>query len=259
MIVGVAMLAMALNALIAIDFTSGGDAAASSAAIFLDLFRRFIGLLLLVGGMAVVSMRSGQDEALDDRPAPWVLYAVLVGLGLFLLHNLIEFSLFEPSILFVFALLAGSAMGLRTPEKIRARAGSRRKTIAALIVGGVLWLGAAGGLWIPTLLAETHAAEADALVRSAVGVSARAASLGAARLYEQAAREQPLNSAYWFRAALALINAQAPANEVRADLKSAIRRDPFDVVYHRALGEFDGAGPSRAGGPWIRRFRRHWD
>ena len=40
----------------------------------------FLGLLLL--GHAAVALRSSQSGELDDRPAPWVLYATIAAIGI---------------------------------------------------------------------------------------------------------------------------------------------------------------------------------
>ena len=70
-------------------------------------------LTLLLGALAG-SMRSPHAWTVDSRPTEWIFYFLVTGLGLFLLHNLIDFSWFEPGAMICFMALIGSALGMDT-------------------------------------------------------------------------------------------------------------------------------------------------
>ncbi|HSZ57336.1 MAG TPA: O-antigen ligase family protein [Tepidisphaeraceae bacterium] len=215
-------IAVALNAVIAIDWQQKGPW------IILELFKRAIFLLLLVAGLGIASLRSMQRQELDDRPAPWLLASILVAGGLFLLHNLIDFSLFEPGPMFVFALLCGGALGLRLKENPRRPFGTAL-TIGATVLGGVVWLVAAGGGAWNVALAESMAHDADEMVRAGQGGAAVPRLLDASRLVS-------INPDYAYRAALLAHDNPLMAREM---LAAAITADPMSVRYHRAMAELD--------------------
>jgi len=161
-----------------------------------ELIKRFFEICLMIIGSVLVIFRNIEPPKIDDRPAPWILYGILVGLGVFLIHNLIEFSLFEPGLLCLFALLAGSALGVRQPSV----AGRRRRTavaIGVLAVATVLWLAAVIGLYAPTALAESDAHRGDAALRQ----NQLTAAFGD---FSSAWLAMKINADYAFRAAQAL-------------------------------------------------------
>jgi tetratricopeptide (TPR) repeat protein len=214
--------AIVLNAVIAIDWQQ------KSAWIILEIFKRGIFLVLLLGGMGLATLRSMQRQELDDRVAPWLLNSALVALALFLLHNLIDFSLFEPGPMFLFALLAGGALGIRLKEKPRRPFGTPA-TLGAVILGAVIWLVAAGGGAWNVALAESLAQEADELVRANQSDAALPKLLDASRMI-------PIDPDYAYRAALLARDNPMMAREM---LASALAADPMSVRYHRAMAEFD--------------------
>jgi len=125
-----------------------------------------------------------------------VLNGILVGLGVFIIHNLIEFSLFEPGLLCLFALLAGSALGVRQPSV----AGRRRRggiAIGILVIACAVWIAAAIGLYIPTAAAESDAHRGDTAMRQ----NRLGEAFGA---YNSAWLDMKINADYAFRAAQAL-------------------------------------------------------
>jgi O-antigen ligase len=198
--------------------------------------------LLLVLGLAVVALRGISPVRLDERPGPWLLYGVIVGLGVFFLHNLIDFSLFETGPMFMFAVLAGSALGLRQPSL----AGRPKRTWAAIGVfsaASLLWVIAFGAVWLPTLLAEGLARSGDALVRNSAregsgGVDA--ARLSVAPTYYQLAGERlAINSQYAARAASAAQMAGNPSDLfVRGMIERAIRTNPEEVKHRLQLARY---------------------
>ena len=151
----IAIAAIAINIACSVDFASDGWYA------FLELVRRGIYFCVLLIGLSAAAVTASTavarqrdenefDFRLDNRPAPWMLYAILAALATFLIHNLIEFSLFEPGPWFLFALLTGGTLGLRSEGKRRkfspAEPASPFRRPAATIataLAGAGWLAAA--------------------------------------------------------------------------------------------------------------------
>ena len=102
---------------------------------FIEVLKRLLYMLLLMIGLVTGALRSTRDQTLDDRPAPLLLYAVLVALAIFLVHNLVDFSLFETGPMFAFAMLAGAALGVRSGDT---RASKRAVVAGALVVGALV-------------------------------------------------------------------------------------------------------------------------
>jgi O-antigen ligase/tetratricopeptide (TPR) repeat protein len=223
-LVGLALLAMAINAIASIDWNQNADF------ILLELLRRLLYAGLLMLGFAVVALRSSQQPVLDDRPAPWVLDAMLVGLGMFLVHNLIDFSLFETGPMLLFMLIAGTVAGVRAPSL----AGQRKRTLAAIAALGAVtaaWLTAAIGFVVPLAQAESRAADADQALRN------RNPEL-AASLFRAALASAPVKNAdYAYRAAQAFIVLGDEPN-ARAMLAQTIAMNPLDFGYPLARANF---------------------
>jgi hypothetical protein len=124
----VAMGAAVLNLMASTDWEQ------NSSWLILQVVGAAAGAGLLFCGIAVGAVRSLRTR-LDDRPAPWVLRSMQVGVGIFLLHNLIDFSLFETGPLMLFCFLDRSVLGVRMPSV----AGRMKRTgvaVAALECGG---------------------------------------------------------------------------------------------------------------------------
>jgi tetratricopeptide (TPR) repeat protein len=203
----------------------------------IDLLRRGLFLCLLMGGLAVVCMRSTQEQWTDARPGPWILYALLAALGVFFVHNLIDFAMFENGPMFAFALLIGSALGIRTeagPE-VRDAVPPRPPIpiiITALAVLALLWLAMVFGLLIPTAAAESAAHRADDHIRDR-------RFFDAAAELDRAHQALPINADYAYRAARALAFAQAPPQRVRDMLARAIASDPLAVEHYLMRARYD--------------------
>jgi O-antigen ligase len=229
-ITGLALLAVVMNMSLSIDWSI-----TNSAWITLEVFRRAVAGLLLVVGMAVVALRSFKEEKLDDRPAPWLLAGLVVAAGIFLVHNLIDFSLFETGPLFVFSTLVGSVLGLRHPSL----AGRMRKPLApvfASILAVLLFLAVLGFVFAPMAAAESSAAAADDAMR-------RARFPDAVRLYSDAINHQPLNADYAFRAAQALAYQNSSSEYVRGMVAKAIAANPLAGKYHSWLAGYELSQP----------------
>ena len=234
-LIALAAIAIFVSAAIAIDWTS------QWALIVLETFKRLLFLGALLIGLCLVGIRSFRRQELDARPAPWLLTAILVGLGLFLIHNLIDFSMFETGPMFLFALLAGSALGMRLPEAATAR--SHRSAAAVKVVfASIVLLVVTGMVWVPIVTAESLAEDADQAVRSARPPDARPEmrpdrrKVDSARdSFIKAFRLVPFNGDYAFRAEqAALLDGNADAGALRALLDEAIAADPRRIRYLNA-------------------------
>jgi len=217
-LVAIAVGAAFLNLVVSTDWEQ------DSAWLILQTVGAVVGGFLLFVGLVVGAARSIRSGELDDRPAPWVLRSMQVGVGIFLLHNLIDFSLFETGPLMLFCFLTGSVLGVRWPSV----AGATKKTgvaVAALTVASILWLGAAARMWLPTLFAELAAERGDELFRTSLmkDKTTDLSKLDAAfAAYQEAMREQPINGEYAWKAANVLLYKHAPATLVRQMVDAAI-------------------------------------
>lgn len=215
----IATVGLALSVVVGVDFS------ADKGYVLFEILKKTCLFALLLVGASVGSLKSVQAPELDPRPAPVLLYATLVALAAFLLHNLIDFSFFEPGPMIAFAFLAGCALGVRQPSV----AGRARKTAlaaVALAVCVVGWLIGAGFAWAPTAAAEDDVAEAATDLRAGRATEA-------VRMLKQAHVLQRLNSDYAFKAAQVAISAGGDvySNETMELLATAIRADPMQPSY----------------------------
>jgi hypothetical protein len=195
-----------------------------------EIFRRILFLGLMIVAMALVAIRGRQNQSIDDRPAPWLLYATLIGLAVFFIHNLVDFVLAEPGALTLFATILGAALGLRTPSAARLRP---RRTVATIVTMAAIlaWLVAMLTLVIPVSDAEQRARDADVQIRGdrSRGVPSRPDV--AAKMFESIFQSVPYNADYAFRAARAHMMAGSPPAKVTAMLGIAIATEPTNVGY----------------------------
>jgi|GEM_PF-729736 len=219
---------MLLALVAASDFSQGLDA------VVMEVLKRllFFCVLMLVGSLAAIA--SVRDMRIDSRPAEWVLYAALASLAAFFIHNLIEFSLFETGPLMVFAMVAGSAIGMRNrgterrgTEGLRVQ-GFKGWPMARVGVAGLLWIAAAVFLAIPAAIAQSLASDGDDLVR--------AGHIDDAEVdYQRAAEWVPFNADYFYRAAMALAykprRGMSDRQVILGLINEAIARDPTNVAY----------------------------
>jgi len=239
LLVSVAAVAMALNALLAIDWIQSGSW------IFLELFKRALFLLALIGGMVLVATRSWEQQEVDARPAGWLLSGVLIALGLFLLHNLIDFSMFEPGPMFLFALLIGGVLGMRVPAR-PALPGGRGAALAAFMTAGVAWIVAFGAALAPVAQAEELAEDADSQVRASRAADAGPQSPMDSEKLEHAKGEllkafrlAPINADYAFRAEQVALLGGTDVLLRQQLLNEAIQADPMSDRYRIARAELE--------------------
>jgi hypothetical protein len=242
-VVAIGAAGVLLNTAASVDWTQ------ASSFVTLEVLRRVGILCLFIVSAAAVALRSMQRQELDDRPAPWLLYAMLVGIGLFLVHNLVDFSLFEPGPMFLFAFLCGAALGIRLPEST-ARA-TRRTMVIAAAVAAVAWLVVAGAFGAPVVVAEQAAGEGDDALRAQ-------ALEGAAAGYGRALAAVPYNGDYAYRAGRALLLAPDPrpwADRILALLDRATTLDPNRPDYWLSRANAELLRPA----PDPRRIREGYD
>ncbi len=235
-IFGICVLAMLLNILGSVDFTL--QAPGAGWYIMLELFKRLLYFVLLLLGVSAISLKSSTQANLDDREARWLIWGILAALAVFLVHNLIDFSFFEPGPMLVFAMLLGAAIGARTQLRDRAVA-SRGMLWIATTASLVVWLAAWTGIAIPVALAESTAHAGDEDIRNAQLPS------GASRLRDTFDSLWIPDGDYAYRAAIALQLSGAAPETVRQMLDSAIHADPMRAEYYRAAAEFEMALPTR--------------
>jgi tetratricopeptide (TPR) repeat protein len=225
-LIGFPLLAVAASAVVAIDWTQRWEW------VVLELFKRAVFALALLAGLGIACLKSLKDQRLDDRPAPWILWATLIGLGLFLVHNLIDFSLFEPGPMSLFAVLAGSALGLRTKRPPRNRARTP-VVLAVYVLAGAGWIVAAAAGTLNVAMAEGLAQDAASAMRNG-----NSNAPAAVQKLLQASRLVPINPEYPFQGALL----GSKNSEVTAGLLAkAIAADPASPRYRRTMAQFESS------------------
>jgi tetratricopeptide (TPR) repeat protein len=187
-------------------------------------------------GALLVCLQSLEKPEFDDRPANWILYAMLVACGIFLIHNLIDFSLFEPGMLCLFCLIVGAALGVRQTALVSNRRSNRIVPAAVL---GLMIAGCATMfivVAIPVARAEASADAGDAALRQG-DLSA------AADGYFRASRVMPSNADYLFRAARALEFSPNPTPDQKLEMVTwislAIDDNPSDVNFYLNRAELE--------------------
>lgn len=242
-VVCTALIAITINILLSVDFTSQG------AYVFLEVVRRLVFFGALLVALAIGTFRGvanrpadARDNDLlfepDARPAPWILRAILVALGTFLIHNLIEFSLFETGPMFLFALLAGSCLGIRLEAAQAQLPMSDSRVVPRIALGlvAIAWVAGAILVFMPIAIAEGHAHDADDAVRA--GQFDRAAAE-----MQQAFSQVPYNADYALRAANELASAGSAPQQAQDLYNAAISTDPSSVSAHLARAQFSLSRP----------------
>lgn len=109
-LMGIAVIATVVTTVVAIDF--GQD----PMHVLTEMMRRAMYGLLLVGTAVVLTAADLQHPRLERRSAEVLLLAVTCGLVVFLLHNCIDFSIFETGLFYLFVTLASAAVAMRLGE-----------------------------------------------------------------------------------------------------------------------------------------------
>ncbi len=184
------------------------------------VFKRPMMALLLLAGILAVLMRSPDHPNRDPRPAPWLLYGVIIATAVFMVHSMLDFVFAEGGPLYVFAMLTGGALGLRSvmPDELAVRL-PRPFWVAKAIAAWLVWLLAMILLAWPVLLAEETVRQGDALLR------AGRAPLALGR-YENAIDILPMNPSYPQRAYAAALYAGGEPVVLERWLQRAIDASP---------------------------------
>lgn len=229
--------AMLLNTMATIDWAQSADY------VDLELRKRLLYAVLITGSVlaATIGVRDGR------RDISWIRNTIVVATLLFLLQNLVDFSMFEPGGMALFALLAGSGMGLASIDAPQTTIGSRRWRIAALASTSVAWLIAMIALAVPIGSAESNAATADELRRTR--------QPGAADYYATAAESVPYNADYAFAAARSLLEERHPIADFRRWIDRAIAANPLAVRSWLMSARVEAQSPS----PDLARLRKGYD
>ncbi|HEY0008272.1 MAG TPA: O-antigen ligase family protein [Tepidisphaeraceae bacterium] len=176
------------------------------------LYAALVALGLLLGGVRA-SMTA------DTRAAPWVLGAIVIALGGFLLHSMVDFAMFETGPMLMMMVLLGSVLGVRHSGV----SGRRARTPVALGALALLFISLvayAALLAIPMTLAESHAAEARSLAERKLVDRAIAE-------YRAAFDAAPVRNHHYAALAADLADARGAAPAERVALRSlAISADP---------------------------------
>ena len=211
-----------------IKLIAGTDFSEDASWINLELLQQGVYSALLLIGMAVIVVQSTKHAALDDRPAPWVLWAMLAGLAVFLIHNLIDFSMFETGEMMLFMVIGGAVLGARSPSAVGAR---KRTPIAITAFAGllVLWIISSIYVAVPLVQAEGRAHAGDLAFRQGLKSHSASDFRLAAEDYQAAFVTAPAKDPdYPTRAARALMYVPGADGAVRANLVNAIEANPND-------------------------------
>jgi tetratricopeptide (TPR) repeat protein len=118
------------------------------------LYRLLYGftLVFVASWVAIVDFR---QPRLDETPSPMLLMAGVVSLALFVLHNFIDFSMFEAGPWYIFIVMAGACVGMRLAlaRKTQETVGSRGVLMAGLGMG-LAWVGSGILIVIPVVAGE---------------------------------------------------------------------------------------------------------
>lgn len=232
-ITGIVFVGLLLNTLASLDFSHSTDYT------IWELFRRSIMFLLLLGGGLAVTMRSWDQPVCDQRPAPWLLYGAIIATAIFMVHSMLDFVFFESGPLYVFALITGAALGLRSlaPDAVQVKL-PRAAWVTGALVTWLAWVVMMIAFALPTALAEDLMRRGDARVRAGQFDSAL-------RRYQAAAEMWPSNPSYPQRAARAAQYAQAPISDIEPWLTAAIASNPYAPGLRRERARLRLEDPDR--------------
>jgi O-antigen ligase/cytochrome c-type biogenesis protein CcmH/NrfG len=241
LVTGITVLGTLLAIIANIDFAQMG------ADIMLETLRRVLYFLVLVLAAIASCMLNPHQRELDARPAPWIFYGVLIALGLFLIHNLIDFSLFETGPMFLFMMLTGSTLGIASPHQVSEESDSSRGwAVIALLVAVFGWLVAGIGFVAPIVIAEENAHDADEAIRlldskdppqvEQVRLSKAIGGL------QTALSDVPYNADYAFRLGRALLFA-GKVGDAQAQLALATQLEPRMTDAYMLLANVEMSKP----------------
>src|SRR5690606_35471515 len=92
------------------------DLAADPGFVFLEVLRRGLYGLLIMGGLLLGTMRSAHDPVADTTPAPALAATMIAGLAAALLHAMVDVVVFEIPVLMLVAMLMGASLAVRATD-----------------------------------------------------------------------------------------------------------------------------------------------
>lgn len=238
--IAIALAAMALNALASIDTAQNVDY------VFVEYCKRlFFAIFLLVG----ITLAVAGSQSRDDRPTRWLAISFALAAVLFLVQNLIDFSMFEVGGMFLFALLIGAAVAAKPIDEnaVNTTPFIRRAIAPAMVI--VVWLIVLFTIAFPIGLSESDSHTADEFRR------VRRPDL-AADAYARAWNRVPYNPDYAYQTARALAEGNAPLPSIRAWVDRAIATSDNMSIKAWLLS---AAVEDRAATPDLTRLRTAYD
>lgn len=241
-VAAIAVVGIVGTTLVNVNFSQG------LADVSLELMRRLLFGLVLVAGSMVVAMRSPHQTTVDNRPAPWIYYGIVIALALMLIHNLIDFSFFEPGPMLMTLLLCGVGLSAAARETSVDAPPRRGLAVLGLAVAIFGWIAFVLTIVGPVVGAEQEAAVGDNAVRA-----------NQPRIAAQDMRETfftiPYNADYAERAATGYMQAGYPWLAMEM-VDRAIKTDPMLVSALQLRVEIELTKPSPSAKQVIADFDR---
>jgi len=154
--------------------------------------------------------------------------------GIFLVHNLIDFSFFEPGPMCTFAMLSGAVLGIKSESKGRR---SNAISISAFFAITIFLIASGIAIVAPICVAESFALRGEENLHLGQTTSAAAANQDAFKSLWIP------NSDYAYRAAIAMQQTNLSHEKIRAAFDAAVHADPMSIRTLRSRAEFELSQP----------------
>ena len=191
----------------------------------MEVMRRVLYGILILLAAAILGIADLERPALDTRPAPLVLLAAVIGLGMFLIHNCIDFAMFETGPWYVFIAISGAVGGMTFRPGATRDPRDPKFPFASLLVWSGLGLAFAILTVLPVLLAEDCARQGDQKLAAS---RFTAAGRDYAAAYDSSLWLKDHD--YLLRQARAAAYAGTPAAEVLPILDRVIASNPRSIT-----------------------------
>ncbi len=198
-----------------------------------ELLKRLLYLCVFVLGASIVVLDPRDASRCDARPAPWLVRFMVIAAALFLVHNSIDFSLWENGAGLLFAMVLAAAIGVQKPRRAR----------PALLQPMLLGAGFLAVLTVSLLILVIPIRSAESIAQDGDDALRRGRAEFAADDYQDAFKAVPYNGDYAFREAQALLYAGVSGDRTAKSLDQAIAADPLNVGYYVTRAEFNRRSP----------------
>jgi O-antigen ligase len=239
----IVVLGIFVGGVVGVGFTANPDL------VMWEWLKRVLYGLLLAVGVGCVPIVSMKNQTVDDRPAPWILASMIVGVGMMLVLSVIDVSLFAPGAWMMTIMLAGAVMGIRLHQDELGKRGSAAVVTTAIVLG-VAWFAMLITVVVPvawSTMAARPARSAKTLTQATEALEAAVAAAPVANsdymaqlagLYERG--NDPAKALQWADQAVAS-DPRSPSLLIqRARLRERQRpSDPQEVA--KMLADFRGA------------------